>query len=94
MTELKYGSKKATSLVDNYMNSRNRTLANCYVRPSSAKEKADFWCRYYMISNGGYDYRICTYNAQIFTAAFRFKEKGIEYLCYMTPTYNYKIRLY
>ena len=93
MTELKYGSKKATALAQNYWNSYYRTLNDCYVRRSHAKENADFWCRERMVELGGYDYRICTYNSQIFTAAFRFKEKGIEYLCYMTPTYNYKIRL-
>ena len=93
MKELKYGSKKATALAQNYWNSYRRNLTECYGRFSSAKEKADFWCRHYMVENGGYDYRICTYNSQIFTAGFRFKEKGAEYLCYMTPTYNYKIRL-
>ena len=93
MTELKYGSKKATSLAQNYWNSYDRALTDCYARPSIAKEKADFRCRHFMIVNGGYDYRICTYNSQIFTAGFRFKEKDVEYLCYMTPTYNYIIRL-
>ena len=93
MLEIRAGSKKAIGMVDNYYNSNYHTLNDCYARPSTAKEKADFRCRYYMVFNGGYDYRICTYNSQIFTAAFRFKEKGVEYLCYMTPTYNYKIRL-
>ena len=94
MTELKYGSKKATALAQNYWNSYYRTLNDCYVRPSCAKESADFWCRQKMVEKGGYDYRICSFNCQMFTAAFRYKEKGVEYLCYMTACYDYKIRLY
>lgn len=94
MTELKYGSKKAAALAQNYWNSYYRTLNDCYARPSHAKENADFWCRQKMVEYGGFDYRICSYNCQTFTAAFRFKENGVEYLCYMTAYYNYKIRLY
>lgn len=94
MTELKYGSKKAAALAQNYWNSYYRTLHDCYARPSYAKEMADFECRQIMVEYGGYDYRICSYNCQMFTAAFRFKEKGVEYLAYITPYYSYKIRLY
>ena len=93
MTELKYGSKKSVALAQNYWNSYNRTLADCYARPSHAKENADFWCRARMVKLGGYDYRICTFNSQTFTAGYRFKENGTEYLVYETPTYTYKIRL-
>ena len=93
MTELKYGSKKAVALAQNYWNSYRRTLNDCYVRPSLAKENADFWCRERMVECGGYDYRICTYNTSMFTAGYRFKENGIEYLAYETPSYTYKIRL-
>ena len=94
MTELKYGSKKAASLAQNYWNSFRRCLDDCYERPSKAKLNAIIACKKYAIKYCGYDFRICTYNSQIFTCAFRFKENEIEYLCYMTPSYNYKIRLY
>ena len=93
MTELKYGSKKATALAKNYWDSPFKNLNDCYARPSKAKENAYFWCKYQMVKCNGYDLRICSYNAQIFTAAFRFKENDIEYLAYITPYYNYKIRL-
>lgn len=94
MSELKYGSKKAASLAQNYWNSNRRTLNECYSHYSLAKEKADFWCRARMVKCGGYDYRICTYNDTMFTAGYRFKENGIEYLAYETPANTYKIRLY
>jgi len=94
MTELKYGSKKATALAQNYWNSYRRTLEDCYSSHSAAKENADFWCRQRMVECNGYDYRICTFNSQMFTAGYRFKENGIEYLAYETPMYTYKIRLY
>ena len=93
MTELKYGSKKAAYLAQNYWNSYRRNLTECYGRFSSAKGNADFWCRQRMVELGGYDYRICTFNSQMFTAGYRFKENGTEYLVYKTPTYTYKIRL-
>jgi len=94
MEEVKCGSKKAEYLVYNYMNSDKTTLKDCYARPSNAKEKAYFWCKYVMVRSNGYDIRICSYNTQIFTAAFRFMENGIEYLAYITPKHIYKIRLY
>ena len=94
MTELKYGSKKATALAQNYWHSHRRTLEECYSSHSRAKENADFWCRARMVECGGYDYRICTFNSQMFTCGYRFKEKGVEYLAYETPMYTYKIRLY
>lgn len=94
MTELKYGSKKAVALAENYWNSYYRTLNDCYVCPSHAKENAFYACRDIMAKYNGYDLRICSYNCQMFTAAFRFKENENEYLVYITHYYNYKIRLY
>lgn len=93
MTELKYGSKKAAHLAQNYWNSHRRNLSECYARFSLAKENTDFWCRQRMVELGGYDYRICNFNSKMFTAGYRFKENGIEYLAYETPSYTYKIRL-
>ena len=93
MPELKYGSKKAVALAKNYWNSNRRTLDECYSRHSEAKENADFWCRERMVKCDGYDYRICTFNSQMFTCGYRFKKNGVEYLVYETPMHVYKIRL-
>lgn len=93
MKYVKYGSKKAVSLAQNYWNSYKRTLSDCYGRHSNAKEKAYFWCLDKMAEYNGYDFRICTHNSQTFTAAFRFMENDTEYLFYMTAYNDYKIRL-
>ena len=93
MTELKYGSKKAVALAQNYWNSYYDSLTQCYIKPSQAKLNAQHCCKLRMLKWNGYDFRICTFNSHMFTAGYRFKENGTEYLAYETPTYTYKIRL-
>ena len=63
-----------TKQAERYINAYNRSsmydLQDAYANPSTDKTKADYNCRMMMQSEGGHGYKIISYNAFRFSAAW------------------------
>lgn len=66
--------------IERYTKSTKRWLTECYNRPSKTKEIADMFVRESCENNGGYDFRIISYNTFTFTVGYRMIKGGHEYL--------------
>lgn len=71
-------------------NSRDFRLSDVYGRYSDAKGRAYNYCMYICNELDGYNFRITSYNTQMFTVAFLFDmPTGETALAVITPTHNY-----
>lgn len=66
--------------IESYNNASKRWLYECYKKPSEAKEIADMFVRECYESNGGYDFRIISYNKFAFIAGYKMMKDNREYL--------------
>lgn len=80
-------NKRQTNILQLYRVSIDRRLEDVYSTFSTAKRKAYEDCIYDMLSNGGYDFKILSYNTYMFTCAYRYEDaKGFIHLVYHTAT--------
>ena len=91
--ELKNTTQKAKQYINNYNYSNDIFLRDVYGSYSRAKEKAFEYCLKTLDTLGGYSQRITTFSKFVFTFAFVFDFDGAKYLCYITPSKDYKIKL-
>lgn len=66
--------------IERYNKATKRWLLDCYEKPSEAKEIADMFVRECCESNGGYDFRIISYNKFVFTVGYKMMKDNQEYL--------------
>lgn len=96
MTELKNTTQKAKGIIHTYNYYKNTnegiTLFEIYNNYSWRKEKALDYCKELKQRLNGFNSCFCGHNCMIFTYAFLFKEGDTIYLCYITPSYDYKIK--
>lgn len=91
-TKLNKDTKKAQTLVHNFVMSKYYGLWQIYVKPSKRKEKIySYWLNYYARFKTSKNFCIPTYNAHIFTIAFTINKN--TQLVYITPSNNYIIDL-
>lgn len=67
-------------MIERYNNATKRWLHECYKKPSKAKEIADMFVRECCENNGGYDFRIISYNTFTFTVGYKMVKDDSEYL--------------
>ena len=70
MKTLNNNTKKAQAFINAYNRSDIFSIREAYANPSTAKTKADYSCRMMMQSEGGYGYKIISYNCNYFTAGW------------------------
>ena len=83
-------NKRELRFLAEYTNSYNRTIYDCYDKPSQNKVLAYEETRNYMESIGGKAYFILSYNAYTFTCGFIVN----KYLYVITKNNLYKIKIY
>lgn len=71
-------------IITRYNNSRIGSVYECYTKPSTRKCVAERAIMHEMAENNGYDYRILSYNSQMFTCAYRYKLGNTEMLVFHT----------
>lgn len=79
--------------IERYNKASKTWLHECYKKPSLAKQIADAYVRECYENDGGYDFKIISYNTSFFTAGYKMIENGIEYLKIHTYTKTFKIKL-
>ena len=79
--------------VERYNNATKMYLHQCYKKVSLAKEIADCFVRECCENDGGYELRIISYNTFSFTAGYKFRENGTDFLKVFTNKHIYKIKL-
>lgn len=74
----------------------NRTLTDCYERPSQAKRSIYHWWEewYYSlpiidIDINATSFGVHSFNSMMFTLTFPITINGKQYHCYITPKHNY-----
>jgi len=93
LKEIKNTTQKAQQYLYNYNSSDCTELYHCYNSYSNAKRNAFDYCLNLFKKLNGYSYNIPTHCIMTFTFAFVFDYEGQRYLCYITPTQNYKIKI-
>lgn len=69
-------------IIAKYDNSTIGTVYDCYTNPSTKKCVAERAIMHEMLENNGYDYRILSYNTNMFTCAYRYKIGNAEMLVF------------
>lgn len=82
-------NKRDLHFINEYINSYNYSIYDCYTKPSKNKIQAYEETRNYMESIGGHGYRILSFNCQTFTCGFIVK----NYLYIITKDNLYTIKL-
>lgn len=86
-------SNLARKLITQYNNSKYYSLSYCYNRCSRSKEVSEMYIEDEQSQYNGYDYRILSYNRNMFTAGFRYNTlEGIILRVY-THLHIYEISL-
>lgn len=67
-------TKKGQGYINAYNRSTNRTLSDCYERPSTAKTRAEYYCRQQMQKEEGTGFKIVGYNCMQFSAGWQTAE--------------------
>lgn len=97
MTNLNAGTQRAQGFISAYkfvlLNHGKRTITEAYGRPSQAKKDAWDYCVGLCKEHNGKNLTVVGKTCDIFTAGFTFEEDGKRFLCYITPSNNYKIAL-
>lgn len=70
MKTLNNSTKKAQAYINAYNRSDIYSLSQAYANPSTEKIRADYNCRMMMQEEGGYCYKIISYNTFQFSAAW------------------------
>lgn len=77
-------------MLDNYNNANNYgELWQVYNNYSHAKAQAQDQIKNEMLTAGGYGLRICTYNQNVFTIAYKLDTENGTQLVYHTPSKKY-----
>ena len=82
-------NKRDLHFINEYINSYNYSIYDCYTKPPKNKIQAYEETRNYMESIGGHGYRILSFNCQTFTCGFIVK----NYLYIITKVNLYTIKL-
>lgn len=97
MTILNAGTQRAQGFVHAYNftlgKHGTRTITEAYGKPSQAKKDAWRYCCQLCTKHNGKGLTVVGKTCNIFTAGFTFEEDGKKFLCYITPSNNYKIAL-
>lgn len=89
--------KKYADLLESYRHAineySNRSVFDCYAKPSEAKKAAEYVILLEMRERNGYGYTVVSYNTMVFTCAYLFPhpEDGNLILCYETHANTYYI---
>lgn len=87
-------TQKQQQMITNYKYARYSSIDECYNNASCFKYRAEQQIKNEMFNKSGYDYRVCGFNCNFFTCAYRYKdENGVEYLVYHTAWNRYEIEL-
>ena len=70
MKTINNNTKQAERYINAYNRSRISDIYEAYGKPSTAKTRADYFCRMMMQSEGGHGYKIIGYNCNFFTVAW------------------------
>ena len=92
-TELNKDTKKAEQLLYNWEHYDGCSLYEVYGSHSYRKEQSFADIRSLMSRVGGWGLVITTHCTRFYTCAFMFVLEGQRCLAYITPSYNYLIRL-
>lgn len=79
--------------IERYNKATKTWLHECYKKPSTAKQIADAYVRECYENDGGYDFKIISFNTFSFTAGYKMIEDDIEYLKIHTYKRTFKIEL-
>lgn len=94
LKELNNTTQKAICYLHNFETSKKKDLWECYKTNYSQKKQNAFNdCLKIFDTLQGNKRKIPTYNQNIFTFSFDFIFNNQKYLCYITPTNNYKIKI-
>lgn len=76
--------------VENVHRISNRTLYDCYGKPSDKKEAIwNDWHNYFTETLHTYDFGIASYSCNFFTIEAMFVHEGVRYYARITPSHNY-----
>lgn len=70
MKQISINSKKGAYFVRRYEQSTDTSVMQCYAKPSTAKTRAEVWCKRAMIEEGGQGYKVISYNCMKFSAGW------------------------
>lgn len=70
MKTINNNTQRGRAFINAYYNSRAYSLSDCYGRYSFEKGRAEALCKRAMINEGGYDYRILSFNTFGFTCGW------------------------
>ena len=71
MKTISINSKKGQYFARRYEQSTDTSVMQCYAKPSTAKTRAEVWCKRTMIEEGGQGYKVISYNCMKFSAGWR-----------------------
>ena len=71
MKQLNPNTKKAQYFIYRYNTATATDLRECYNNPSTAKTRADFFCRMQMHEEGGQGYKVISYNCMKFSVGWK-----------------------
>ena len=77
--------EQAKAIYTEYLNTPNKTILDCYARPSEEKIRIEAIIIDRMHAQGGSGYKVLSYNVNQFTCAYVIKEKN--QLIYLTRDY-------
>lgn len=83
-------NKQQKQILANYETAENTSVSECYAKPSSAKVHAENEIKLEMIKELGFDYKVLSYNTNMFTCAYKTARNT---LIYHTPTRKVVINL-
>ena len=92
-TELNKDTKKAQRLIENYENYEGLELWDVYGSHSYRKEQSYNDIKELVKRANGWGLCITSHCTCFYTCAFMLELDGVGYLAYITPSYNYLIRL-
>ena len=85
---------KGIGFLQSYERSNFKTIRDCYKSPSTAKIDAEFYCYNKMVKQGGFGFKILSYNDCNFTCGWLTEsENGVQTLHVETAYNSYIIVL-
>ena len=85
--------KQLKAKYQEYLNMPIRYVNDVYVRPSVYKERAERDILAYMLNNGGYGYRVMSYNTSFFTVGYIIRNDEGKLFVYETAQHRYYLPL-
>lgn len=77
-------TKRQRGILNRYINSHLYELRQCYNSWSDAKEYALWKCKYHCEQANGYNFKIISYNSQMFSIGYCYKIDEVPYFHYET----------